>query len=118
MTAFDHHLRPILLVLLMLTGCGGPPLIKNLPSDIPAASQLFDQRIRERFPDGSPATEIVRELGREGFTPRYGDSPPIRVFHLEKSDLFVCDLEWIVSWATDARGRSQEITGTFDATCP
>src|SRR5580704_12896819 len=86
-----------LAVLPSLAGCAEPPLVHGLSGDIPTASEEFNRRVRQRFPDGFDAKGIVGELGRQGFRPRYGDSPSLRVYDFTKSE-FPCELDWIITW--------------------
>jgi hypothetical protein len=100
-----------------LAGCVEPPLVHDLPGNIPTASAEYDHRVRQRFPDGSEARGIVEELRRQGFRPRYGDSPSLRVYDFTKSDV-PCELEWIVTWTPGADGRIAGVGGTYGAICP
>jgi hypothetical protein len=100
-----------------LAGCVAPPLVGDLPSNIQTASAEFNRRVQQRFPDGSDAKGIVEELRRQGFRPRYGDGPSLRVYDFTKSNL-PCELDWIVTWTPGADGRITGAGGTYDAICP
>jgi hypothetical protein len=108
---------PAVFALLVLTGCADPPLIQNLPNNAPVASEEFGRRIKQKFPDGCPEMEVVQELRRHGFRPRFGDSPSLRVYSFTKSG-FLVESEWIVSWTAGPGHTVKDVAGTFGLTGP
>jgi hypothetical protein len=107
---------------LTLSACSTPrpPLGRNLPSNFAAANLAFDERIRARFPVGSPEALLRGELGAEHFrisqqTPAASSGYQFIAQH--GSGIFpACDLTWMVLWSADA-GRITRIGASYYATC-
>jgi len=101
-----------------LANCLEPSLMQGLPDDVPSGERVFDFRLKQRFPDGSPEAGLIQELHRQGFRPRYGDDSSMHVYHRTRMASLLCEREWIVTWAPTSDGRIRGIAGSFDVTCP
>jgi len=89
-----------------------PALAKDLPSDVEAADSVFESRIRNRFPAGTPEQEVVQTLAGQGFS----IAPEGNVATFEDSNV-VCRLIWRVSWQTDAERKLTWIDAVYGGLC-
>ena len=110
------------------------PLAANLPEEFTVASAEFRMRVLERFPLGSPESELVSSLSEQGFTKKnvYGDAVWVdRGFQLNKSGSalhvltltpgpgmsFPCRLVWNVTWRANDAGKLAEIYAEHHGIC-
>ena len=95
-----------------------PPLASNLPNNLIDADREFDRRIHERFPIGSSAADLIRELRQQGFdpSPDRADSPLLHVYSLRRSG-FPCNLELRVIWTADGSGTVTMADGAYGGIC-
>jgi len=104
------------------------PLAAGLPPEFGVADSVFQKRVRERFPLGSSAVELVKELEREGFTSNnaFGDSFWQRDAVAWPNTLFLtpgpgwsfpCRLVWIVVWNSDAAAQITAIDANYHGIC-
>ncbi|HXY57810.1 MAG TPA: hypothetical protein VEH76_04435 [Methylocystis sp.] len=97
-----------------------PALLRNLPLLPGTGGQLFSDRLRERFPVGSPETDLIYELWREGFQLKGGFDAPERVAEydtLGKRGFVACRISGSISWAVDDHDRLTSVTGRYWAVC-
>jgi len=108
----------IMVAVLALAACK-PPLASNLPSDNIQADVVFDHRIQTRFPVGSSAAGIARELRNQGFSPSpdHGDTAAEHVYSYEGGH-FPCEFTWNVVWTASSADTVTSIRGVYYVTCP
>jgi hypothetical protein len=92
-----------------------PALADGLPSDVAAARRQFADRVRQRFPLGSPERALMLELWSEGFE-RPGDAGSNHWVSLDRRGL-PCSHAWTVNWTTDDGGHLTAIDGTYIPSC-
>jgi hypothetical protein len=94
-----------------------PELLQGLgDAQAQGAQEAFQDRLRERFPPGSPEAALVRALQEQGF----------RIDHGRKEAAFdrAADFEdhcrrgGSARWSTNAEGRIAEISGGYYIHCP
>jgi len=102
-----------------LSACSpSPSLTRNLPADFDVAHKVFDQRIKARYPAGSSAAMLVRELSSEGFRPIDVPGPaPITHWYLFNRDRFPCTDVWYVTWTADVTNRITKSAGIYGTAC-
>jgi hypothetical protein len=91
-----------------------PPIARGPSGD-------FIERLRSKFPVGTPETELIRELQAEGFGPvvREGEirtirpGTPDRKYTTLSIWSFPCERAWWVLWRTDGNGRVTDVTGSY-----
>ncbi len=95
-----------------------PALLQNLP---PHGEAKFSERLRDRYPIGSPETALILELWLEGFRPTTDLSAPLRKAGFDRPGDFIhdaCRRRGTVNWSADAAGRLTAISGNFSVDCP
>ncbi len=95
-----------------------PALLENLP---PHGEAKFTERLRDRFPIGSPESALIQELWLEGFQPATDLSAPLRKAGFDRPGDFIHDAcrRWgTVHWSAEATGRLTAISGIFSVDCP
>jgi hypothetical protein len=104
---------------------GGAPALPALLQGLtdtrnPAAQEAFVQRLRARFPVGSPETELVEELRKEGFRLKVDAQPPQREASYDRAAGLqdVCRRGGNVRWSADEVGKLTDISGGFYVYCP
>jgi hypothetical protein len=98
-----------------------PALLQGLPdAHDDTSQQLFNQKLRERFPAGSLETDLISELRGEGFQLKTDARPPQRAASYDRAaglqDL--CRRGGNVHWSTDDAGRLSDISGGYYVYCP
>ena len=100
-----------------------PPLILDLPPAV-GSNDLFSHksltdRLTQRFPPGSPETELIRELWSEGFRPTTHWSPSERgaAFEPDPRQFNICAPATSITWSTDGSGRLTGVSGGIDPRC-
>ena len=104
------------------------PLAADLPNAFVEASTAFDARVREKFPVGSPESELVRVLSEQGFTsdrkyPVYGrdagvrSGPAPKVLQLTHS-VIVCQYVWNVCLASGRCRADRRCVGRVSRRLP
>ena len=115
-------MRPILLVLaaivLVTPACDEssdrplPELARNLPQGWAEADLAFKERVRNRFPVGTPQKDVVDALESQGFT----IAPDGKRASFEQPNI-VCRLTWRIFWATDEVQNIRRIDGVYGGIC-
>jgi len=116
----------VLVIALLLAGIeawqwfGKPEIIRGIASGFlitgsPRAKSEFSDRVRTRFPIGSPEAEVVGELMREGFYDQ--NSFRGKQWLIFREGWFPCMNSWRVGWRADSSGTIEEIDGLIDASC-
>ena len=93
-----------------------PALADGLSKINATARQEFAERIRERFPLGSPERALMLELWAEGFD-RPGEGEGQRRWASLVRRSLVCTNAWTVTWTTDDSGHLTTIDGTYIPSC-
>ncbi len=96
-----------------------PPLLQGLDSAKTAPSKEFDKRIQERFPIGTPVTELTEELRRQGFSP-VANGAPARDGYRSMSrpvEVPLCNVTASVGWTADEADRVATLAGTVWFVC-
>ena len=90
------------------------PLTSDLPTarGWAAASAAFDDRVRHRFPPGTPLYRFASELDAQGFAPSWyepdGDYGAVR----HESD-FPCEIVARIVWRPGPAGQVARIRGSY-----
>lgn len=92
-----------------------PVLAQGLPPANALARQQFSDRVRQRFPLGSPERALIIELWAEGFE-HPGSDGAKHWASLDRHDL-PCRQDWTVTWTTGDRGELTAIDGTYIPSC-
>ena len=113
-------LPAVLVVLVGLSGCATPPPIgARLPRNFEQATAAFDQRVKTRFPVGSPESDLLAELKREKFKigPVHDRSGRFSNDAIRGGGIgLTCNLQWEILWrSVDA--KIVETAATYYATC-
>jgi hypothetical protein len=100
-----------------------PPLLQNIPSNYldPSSREMFSQKLRDRFPVGSPEADLIRELWLEGFLPKTDLRAPERIAEFNRfGDVIhdICRRGGSVHWSTDDTGLLTAVSGQFFVNCP
>jgi hypothetical protein len=91
-----------------------PPLARNLPAAYQEGGVLFDHRVVETFPVGTPESTVIETLLQQGFHPTA--TPSLYAFEKRHS---VCQLVWQIAWETDPATQAiRAIHGTYNGICP
>jgi hypothetical protein len=96
-----------------------PPLLRNL-AGLGDQGKL-SERLRARFPIGSPEADLIRELWLEGFQPATDLRASKREAKFDRHADFphdICHRVGSVYWTADEHGRLTEVSGRFSMTCP
>ena len=106
---------------LAVAGCQGapPPLGAGLPGGTWATvSQVFDARVKARFPVGSSESSMLLELGRQKFLLSLPLTVGARYSVTAVRDVpgFPCRRHWSVTWSTHS-GLITDIAGSYSGTC-
>jgi hypothetical protein len=103
-----------------LSACASPaPKIgRGLPSNFEAASRVFDERVKARFPTGSSEALLMEELKSERFkVTKTVDPKGESSFSATREGAIwpVCGLAWNIHW-TERAGRILRIDGDYGET--
>jgi hypothetical protein len=94
-----------------------PPIASDLPFSEARAS-IFNQRLLERFPLGTPAAAMINDLQREGFFLSL-DVPETQIYlRFDRAKSFLIQEHFIVTAQTDANGLLTELRGINALTGP
>lgn len=91
-----------------------PALARDLPQDVKAADRTFKLRVAERFPPGTAATEIRRELTSQAFGIAAAQG---RQSATLKRTMYPCDIVWNVRWR-ERSGKATDISAVYGLVCP
>lgn len=110
-----------LLVASIVTACdivSGPGQIPEIARDLPATyvegEQVFDARLKARFPVGTAESAIIEELERQGFSINEGPHGGFATF-IEKR-LIVSNV-WNVGWEAE-NGTVSKVWGVYGGRGP
>jgi hypothetical protein len=97
-----------------------PELLTNMPIETDQLSSAFNQRIVTRFPVGSPETNLVKELQKDGFAIKTFDGDSHIATYTHYGNFFVDPFrrDASVTWKTDSHGSINAISGTYFVTGP
>jgi hypothetical protein len=102
----------------VLTSCSSPQPLPQLFQGLsrPTWHEELAQRLRDRFPVGSPEAKLIHELWAEGFLPKTAWDAPQReaVFDDMGHGQYFCRRTGEVSWSADRSGRLTSVSGQFD----
>ena len=103
-------------VLLAVTACGSkvPELAQDLPSNYAEGQQVFDARLKAKFPPGTDEAKLVEALKNDGFTVSESSNEHFATFN---DGSFPVASVWNIGWKTDA-GRLTEIWGVYGGRGP
>lgn len=111
--AFNVALALVAFVGSALEDIQRPALCSDLPSDFDEAADVFTDRLRGRFPLGTPYREVEVELASQGFEPimpSAGRLNPGARYVVHGMTLEVwCE----VRWTTDTQGRITSLRPLF-----
>lgn len=91
-----------------------PEIARDLPATYAEGEQVFDERLKARFPVGTPESTIVQELERQGFTVHDGQHGRFATF-MEKK-LIVSNV-WNIGWDVE-NGTISKIWGVYGGRGP
>jgi hypothetical protein len=115
-----RHIVLAALTAVSLSACANspPPIGRGLPSAFADARPVFDKRVRERFPVGTDAGQLLAELHREAFTITETSNPQnrYRFSATYEAHQLVCNLSWTISWNAE-KSMITDIAGGYGATC-
>jgi len=93
-----------------------PPIATDLPYSEERVS-IFNRRLQEKFPLGSPAAAIVDDLQREGFSSL--NVPGTQIYlRFDRARNFLITESFIVTAQVDANGLLTELRGINALTGP
>jgi hypothetical protein len=95
---------------------GGVAIGSHLPGTFAVASDVFDQRIKARFPVGSDEAALRAELGREGFAIRRDKDLPLDSYARCHANELVCAADWVIRW-NRVDGKIANIEVTYKEVC-
>lgn len=93
-----------------------PALADGLSSTAAIAGQQFADRVRQRFPIGSPEQALLFELWYEGFEHPGEGEGHARWASLERHGI-PCRRDWTVTWTANEGGRLTAVAGTYIPSC-
>jgi hypothetical protein len=107
------------------------PLAAGLPSSEEKADDIFRERVQERFPEGTPAAELMRELAAQSFVDSNKfvrglssrATEPVDSLNGEyllmrnSSWLFGCWQRWEVSWTMTRHGQISVLNTQYQHVC-
>lgn len=94
-----------------------PGPLPPIATDLPFSEAIFNQRLLERFPLGSPAAAMIDGLQREGFASL--NVPGAQIYlRFDRARSFLIQEHFIVTAQTDANGRLTELRGIHALTGP
>ena len=93
-----------------------PPLGRHLPQKYIEGENVFDQRVRARFPIGSVECDMVNQLEIQGFSIDHGfDYEGWRSASIRRG--IIIQTLWSVRWRATAN-RIEEVFGVYAAIAP
>ncbi len=100
-------------------GVGAVPLTRNLPDKTAEMQDVFDARVKARFPIGSSVADMLHELHKEGFAESNKVFPPDDEHSATRKDggTGVCSFTATVAWRPDRRDRVKTVSGNYMAFC-
>lgn len=102
----------LFLALWWMTVRSPSPLTADLPSNWKAASQLFDRRVRARFPVGTPVWKLANGLEAEGFKPTWFETDGEYDAQRNEGN-FVCNIVARVYWRVGKDGAVSAVRGLY-----
>ena len=104
----------VFLSLLALSGCQEtkrealPPIAADLPAETEAAGHVFQQRVQQRFPVGTPEGELISTLKSQGFVIHGAtEAGDFNNAILRRDADGLCQTEWSVRWRASQRRLSE-----------
>lgn len=92
-----------------------PPLVADLPEAHDLIGPEFRRRVQAQFLVGSAEGDLIAELERQGFLPKWGNrGSQIAHYYL---GAFVCADEFYVYWTANSDGRLTEVSGVVRSVC-
>jgi len=102
-------------LVVLLGGClpneKPPPIAENM--EVSIANEEWPPRLTQRFPPGTPETELVTTLSSQGFVIDHSK----RTAKAEWAK-GVCNNELDVAWQTDDAGNISSVGGRYFPVCP
>jgi len=97
-----------------------PALIADLQGSDADISRAFQQRLEQRFPAGTPETDLIREIAgqfpAEGFVPTWNWTPTVHTATYGRST-FPCREDWTVTWRIDEQHHISNAHGWYQRAC-
>jgi|GEM_PF-2244900 len=93
-----------------------PPLVRDLPHEAVRIEPAFQQRVRDRFPEGMSSDALAARLGHDGFFLRNDRKSGLAFASLDQKG-FPCVSGWTIAWRPDRQGRAHNISGHFNLGC-
>lgn len=91
-----------------------PEIARDLPTTYAEGEQVFDARLKARFPVGTAESVVIQELKGQGFTINEGSNGRFATF-IEKR--LVVSNVWNVGWEAD-NGTISRIWGVYGGRGP
>ena len=109
---------PAVLVGLAVCGCteNAPPIARELPGSLARARELFDQRVKARFPVGPAESQMIAELRRERFEVHEPSDSSGRSKAIRDIQGLPCRRKWTISWTATA-GQITDAAGDYGEVC-
>jgi hypothetical protein len=99
-------------------------LVANLPSDLSEAEREFARRVSNRFPIGSPETDLIAALSAEGFGRPEDYSLPGGRALAAKGEFLArqrrkgrCIFMWGVGWSADEKQNISMVNAGYHSWC-
>jgi hypothetical protein len=89
-----------------------PELAQGLPQSWDQGALIFKERVRGRFPIGTPEQDVVHALENQGFTV----SPDGKSASFEQPNI-VCRVFWRIFWTADEAQNIRDINGVHGGIC-
>ena len=110
-----------LIAAVLTTACGVaigaaeiPEIARDLPATYAEGEQVFDARLKVRFPVGTTEGAIVEELKRQGFSINEGPQGQFATFVEQR---LVVSNVWHVGWEAD-NGTISKVWGVYGGRGP
>ena len=94
-----------------------PPIARGMPSKYAEGKEVFDARIKARFPVGTQEEDLIAELREQGFPLPSCLGPDAWASSTYNRTLFVFRTIWSVRWRAED-GRVTEILGVYGVVAP
>lgn len=91
-----------------------PEIARDLPATYTEGEQVFDARLKARFPVGTEESAVIGELKRQGFSINEGQHGPFATFIERK--LIVSNV-WNVGWEAE-NGSISKLWGVYGGRGP
>ena len=107
----------ILMSTLAFTACTviRPPIVMGMTHERKKVSAEFDERIKKKYPIGTPEAKVIGSLKRQIFKVEKKENGGKARFDVIQ---IICKIGYYVHWETDDDQNIKEIKGVVGSACP